>query len=44
MATPDLEAMTVALRSHKAGDVVDVRYVRDGVEQTVSVTLGTRGS
>ncbi|HSR93142.1 MAG TPA: M28 family peptidase, partial [Gemmatimonadales bacterium] len=44
MATPDLEAMTVALRAHKAGDVVDVRYVRDGVEQTVSVTLGTRGS
>jgi hypothetical protein len=44
MATPDLQAMTNALRAHKAGDVVDVRYVRDGVEQTVSVTLGTRGS
>jgi hypothetical protein len=44
MPTPDLEAMTIALRAHKAGDVVDVRYVRAGVEQTVSVTLGTRGS
>ena len=44
MATPDLQAMTNALRAHKAGDVVDVRYVRGGVEQTVSVTLGTRGS
>ena len=43
MAVPDLQAMTDALRSHKAGDVVEVRFLRDGTEQTVSVTLGTRG-
>ncbi len=43
MAVPDLQAMTDALRSHKAGDVVEVRFLRDGTEQKVSVTLGTRG-
>lgn len=43
MATPDLQAMTDALRAHKAGDVVDVRFLRAGTEQKVTVTLGTRG-
>jgi hypothetical protein len=40
---PDLQAMTNALREHKPGDVVEIRFLRDGVEQRVSVTLGTRG-
>jgi Peptidase family M28/PDZ domain len=39
----DLQAMTNALRSHKPGDVVEIRIRRDGLEQRVSVTLGTRG-
>lgn len=39
----DLQAMTGALRQHRAGDVVLVRYLRDGTERSVSVTLGTRG-
>jgi hypothetical protein len=43
MAVPDLQAMTNALRAHQAGDVVEVRFLRDGTEQRVSVTLGTRG-
>ncbi len=42
-AVPDLQAMTNALRQHKPGDVVEVRFLRDGVEQRTSVTLGTRG-
>lgn len=41
--TPDLQAMTDALRTHKPGDVVEIRLLRDGVEQKVTVTLGTRG-
>ena len=41
--TPDLQAMTDALRAHKPGDVVEVRVLRDGVEQKLMVTLGTRG-
>jgi hypothetical protein len=40
---PDLQAMTSALRQHKAGDVVVIRFLRDGTERSVSVTLGTRG-
>jgi len=40
---PDLQAMTNVLRTHRPGDVVVVKIVRDGVEQTVTVTLGTRG-
>lgn len=43
MAVPDLQAMTNALREHQPGDVVEVRFLRDGVEQRVSVTLGARG-
>jgi putative serine protease PepD len=39
----DLQAMTSALRRHKAGDVVVIRFLRDGTERSVSVTLGTRG-
>lgn len=42
MLVPDLQAMTNALRAHKAGDVVEVRFLRDGTEQRVSITLGTR--
>ncbi len=39
----DLQAMTNALRQHRPGDVVEVRFLREGTEQRVSVTLGTRG-
>lgn len=41
---PDLQGMTSALRAHKPGDVVEIRILRDGVEQRLRVTLGTRGS
>jgi S1-C subfamily serine protease len=41
---PDLQGMTNALRAHKPGDVVDIKILRDGVEQKMRVTLGTRGS
>jgi peptidase M28-like protein/PDZ domain-containing protein len=41
--TPDLQAMAEALRAHRAGDMVEVHFLRGGVEQTVTVTLGTRG-
>jgi C-terminal processing protease CtpA/Prc len=41
--TPDLQAMTDALRAHKPGDVVEIRVLRDGAEQKLTVTLGTRG-
>ncbi len=40
---PDLQAMTNVLRQHKPGDVVRVRFLRGGVEQETSVTLGQRG-
>lgn len=40
---PDLQGMTNALRTHKPGDVVEIRILRDGVEQRMRVTLGTRG-
>jgi hypothetical protein len=40
---PDLQAMTNALRQHRPGDVVVIRFLRDGAERSVSVTLGTRG-
>ena len=33
-----------AVRKHKPGDKVDVKLERNGSEQTVSVTLGSRGS
>ena len=41
---PDLQAMTDVLRSHKAGDVVEIEYIRGGDHRTVSVTFGTRSS
>ena len=44
LPVPDLEGMTNALRAHKPGDVVEIRILRDGVEQLMRVTLGTRGS
>lgn len=39
----DLQAMTTALRQHKPGDVVVIRFLRDGAERSASVTLGSRG-
>lgn len=33
--------LVIAVRSHNAGDVVSVTYVRDGSESTVDVTLGS---
>lgn len=38
----DLQAMTVALRAHKPGDVVDVRVLRGGERVSMKVTLGSR--
>ena len=43
LPVPDLQAMTNALRQHRSGDVVEIRFLRGGSEQKVSVTLGTRG-
>jgi aminopeptidase YwaD len=40
----DLEAMTVALRAHRPGDTIRVRFLRDGREQAVQVTLGSRSA
>jgi hypothetical protein len=40
---PDLQAMTTVLRQHRPGDVVVIRYLRDGAERSASVTLGSRG-
>lgn len=40
----DLQAMTNALRTHKPGDVVEIRILREGLERRLSVTLGARGS
>jgi S1-C subfamily serine protease len=42
--TPTTSELYQALRQHKPGDEVDVRIVRDGAEQTVTVTLGDRPS
>jgi len=41
---PDLQAMTDVLRSHRPGDVVEITFLRDGVEQKVKTRLGTRGA
>ncbi len=35
------DGLILAVRSQSVGDVVDVTFVRDGQEQTVSVTLGS---
>jgi S1-C subfamily serine protease len=43
MAVPDLQGMTNALGQHKPGDTVEVRFIRDGVEQAVTAILCTRG-
>jgi putative serine protease PepD len=40
---PDLQAMTDVLRSHKAGDTVDLVYLRDGQRISTKVTFGVRG-
>ena len=40
----DLQAMTVALRAHKPGDLVDVRVLRGGEPLTLKVTLGSRAN
>jgi S1-C subfamily serine protease len=42
-AVADLQAMTDALRSHAAGDEVEITIVRSGATRTVRATLGTRG-
>jgi hypothetical protein len=42
MQVPDLQAMTDALRSHQAGDIVELEFVRDGTHKTASATLGVR--
>jgi predicted metalloprotease with PDZ domain len=40
---PDLQGMTDALLQYKPGDQVEVRFLRDGAEQKVTATLGSRG-
>ena len=39
----NLQGMTEVLRSHRPGEVVEIRILRSGVEQRVTVTLGKRG-
>ena len=41
--TPDLQAMTDALRSHKPGDVVKILVRRGATVTTLQATLGLRG-
>jgi hypothetical protein len=41
--TPDLQAMTEALRSHRPGDIADLIYMRDGQRIATRVTFGRRG-
>ncbi len=40
----DLRAMTDALRQHRPGDEVEIRFLRQGTEQRARVTLGARGA
>ena len=40
----DLQAMTDILRSHKAGETVELVYMRDGQRVTTHVTFGIRGN
>jgi membrane-associated protease RseP (regulator of RpoE activity) len=42
-AVKDLYSYSDALYAHKAGDKVDIAFVRNGERQTTSVTLGRRG-
>lgn len=41
--TPDLQAMTDALRSHKPGEVVEIMVRRGATITTLQATLGVRG-
>jgi hypothetical protein len=41
--TPDLQAMTEALRSHRPGETVDIVVRRGSAVTTLRATLGTRG-
>lgn len=41
--TPDLQAMTDALRSHKPGEIVEILVRRGATVTTLRATLGTRG-
>jgi len=41
--TPDLQAMTDALRSHRPGDTVEIVVRRGAALTTLRATLGTRG-
>jgi S1-C subfamily serine protease len=43
METPDLQAMTEALRSHKPGELVEILVRRGTTVTTLKATLGTRG-
>ena len=43
METPDLQAMTDALRSHYPGDTVEIVVRRGAAVTTLRATLGTRG-
>jgi len=43
METPDLQAMTEALRSHKPGEVVEIMVRRGAKVTTLQATLGVRG-
>jgi peptidase M28-like protein/PDZ domain-containing protein len=43
METPDLQAMTDALRSHKPGELVEILVRRGTTLTTLKATLGTRG-
>jgi S1-C subfamily serine protease len=40
----DLQAMTDALRAHKPGETVAVKFIRDGETKTIEVTLGSRAA
>ena len=42
-AVGDLQSMTDALRSHRPGDVVEIRVLRAGAERRLTITLGQRG-
>jgi hypothetical protein len=44
MKTPDLQAMTDALRAHKPGDKVELQVLRGGQPVTLTATLGTRNN
>jgi putative serine protease PepD len=37
------DSLVAAVRSHKAGETVQVTYLRNGAKDTVSVTLGSQG-